>query len=145
MKKFIFMIAAVLAAGCAKVEVSRDVYTYDSIRDFDNTLWIAYRIAEEDSGSPDAEPVQRRETIELEMSSRGSYGVCRLDVYMSGDATHELTTMYYDFLSDGYIELSSVGNSSEKIAVCLVNNDRLIVTSWPSSPEYEGLVFIRQN
>ena len=53
--------------------------------------------------------------------------------------------MYYDFLSDGYIELSSVGNSSEKIAVCLVNNDRLIVTSWPSSPEYEGLVFIRQN
>lgn len=38
MKKFIFMIAAVLAAGCAKVEVSRDVYTYDSIRDFDNTL-----------------------------------------------------------------------------------------------------------
>ena len=144
MKKFIFMVAAILAAGCAKVEVSRDVYTYGSIRDFDNTLWVAYRIVETSEGS-ETDPVQRRETIELEMSSCDSYGVCCLDVCLSGEGTHELTTMYYDFLSDGYIELSSVGNSSEKIAVCLVNNDRLIVTSWPSSPEYEGLVFIRQN
>lgn len=153
MKKIIFCIlAAVLLAGCAKVEISKDSYRYDTIKDFDRTVWISHRVVEEVSDDVDGAPETggsadkewRIETIELSMSYRGSYGVCTVDVSVSDSGTHELTSFYYNILSENYIELSSIENTDDKVTVCLVKDDRLIITDWPEKPEYVGLIFTLQ-